>query len=69
MPKNTTTLESCSGRALLACCLTILSGCQTWHTASAIPGLSANRGERQVLRQAKNDPFPSPSEVGIKATK
>jgi len=45
------------------------SGCQTWHASSAIPGLKSKQGERQVLREAKNDPFPSPSEVGMKVTK
>ena len=43
------------------------SGCQALHS-SAIPGMSLESGDRQILRQAKQDPFPSPSDVGIKAS-
>ena len=55
---------SMMGVWLLAC-----SGCQTWQSSSALPGLAAGQGERQVLREAKNDPFPSPSEVGMRVAK
>jgi len=41
-------------------------GCQSWHTSSVLPGLTASKGERLVVKQAKNDPFPSPSDVGFK---
>ncbi len=53
---------------LLGICLIASSGCQTWRS-SAIPGLGSKQGERQVLREAKNDPFPSPSDVGMMGTK
>jgi len=43
------------------------SGCQSWRSA-AVPGLSSKQGERQILKQAKQDPFPSPSDVGMQAT-
>ncbi|MEM8944515.1 MAG: hypothetical protein AAGD11_04965 [Planctomycetota bacterium] len=49
---------------MIACC-----GCQTWQSTAAIPGMGAKRNETKVLQQAKNDPFPSPSDVGLKMTK
>lgn len=54
---------------LIGVCLIASNGCQTWQSTSALPGMVSNQGERQVLREAKNDPFPSPSEVGIKVAK
>jgi len=42
-------------------------GCQSWLASSSLTGLTATKGERLVVKQAKNDPFPSPSDVGIKA--
>jgi hypothetical protein len=51
--------------SLIACCSLPVAGCQAWHHAAAIPGLGSTQGERQVLKQAKNDPFPSPSDVGL----
>ena len=53
---------------LLMLGLIVSSGCQTWQS-SAIPGLGSKLGERQVLREAKNDPFPSPSDVGMMGAK
>ncbi len=44
------------------------TGCQTWRSSSVVPGVFAQKGERQILRQAKQDPFPSPSDVGMKKT-
>ncbi len=41
-------------------------GCQNWQTSSAFSGLTADKGERLIKKQAKNDPFPSPSDVGFK---
>jgi len=57
-----------STTSLLGTVVIASSGCQSWHSA-AIPGLASKQGERQVLRQAKQDPFPSPSDVGMKVTK
>ncbi len=51
--------------SFVASCLLLSSGCQTWHASSAIPGLNGKKGEKLVLQQAKNDPFPSPSDVGL----
>jgi len=45
-----------------------LAGCQSWHTSSGIPGMGASKVERQIIKQAKTDPFPSPDQVGIEAT-
>lgn len=59
----------CVLKSVLGMGLIVSSGCQTWHSSSALPGLKSKQGERQVLREAKNDPFPSPSEVGMKGTK
>ena len=47
------------GMLLIAPC-----GCQTWRSA-AIPGLASKQGEQQVLRQARQDSFPAPSDVGM----
>jgi len=55
--------------SLLGGSLITSSGCQSWRSSSAINGLGSNQGERQILREAKNDPFPSPSDVGMKGTK
>ena len=41
------------------------TGCQSWHTSAVLPGLIATKGERQVVKQARNDPFPSPRDVGM----
>jgi hypothetical protein len=54
---------------LIGVCLIASNGCQSWQSSAALPGLVSGSGERQVLREAKNDPFPSPSEVGIQVAK
>jgi len=46
--------------------LTATIGCQSWQTSSILPGLTTTKGERLIKKQAKNDPFPSPSDVGFK---
>jgi hypothetical protein len=49
-------------------CMTLVvvaAGCQGLSSPSLIPGLAESRRERQIVRQAENDPFPSPSDVGI----
>lgn len=57
----------CAMSLLGAICLAS-TGCQTWRSA-AIPGMASKQGEREVLKQAKQDPFPSPSDVGMTVTK
>ncbi len=51
----------------LAGCLVLVAmvGCQSWLATSSLTGLTATKDERLVVKQAKNDPFPSPSDVGI----
>ncbi len=55
--------------ALLSAFVMLNSGCAMWRSASAIPRLSSKQGEREVLEQAKNDPFPSPADVGLQSAK
>ena len=45
--------------------LSATTGCQSWN--SVLPNLTTSKGERQVVQQARNDPFPSPADVGLKA--
>lgn len=50
--------------------LVVSSGCQTWRSSAALPGgVSAKKNQREVLKNAKKDPFPSPSDVGMTMTK
>jgi len=51
----------------LAGCLVLVAaiGCQSWQSSASLSGLTASKDERLVVKQAKNDPFPSPSDVGI----
>lgn len=58
-----------SSLSAVAVCVLMTAGCQTWKSSSAIPGMSAKKSEREALRQAKHDPFPSPSQVGMQETK
>lgn len=44
---------------------TLVSGCTAWQDSSP-PGLGKWNNERRILQEAKNDPFPSPEQVGIK---
>jgi len=47
--------------------LTASSGCQSWQSSEGvIPGLWATKEERQIVHLAQDDPFPSPSEAGLK---
>ena len=43
--------------------LPALAGCQSW--GSALPDLTTTKDERLAVQQAKNDPFPSPADVGL----
>jgi hypothetical protein len=47
--------------------ISALAGCQSWQSSTGIPGLGASKVERQIVKQAKNDPFPSPDQVGMEA--
>jgi len=55
--------------SLLGGFLITCGGCQMWRSSLAIPGLGSKKVESRVLREAKNDPFPSPSDVGMSETK
>jgi hypothetical protein len=58
------------GRWLACGCLAlavIAGGCQGLSRSSLVPGFAESRQERQIARQAENDPFPSPSDVGIQS--
>lgn len=50
----------------LAIALALSAGCQAW-TSSPLPVGLNTKSERKVMRQAKQDPFPSPKDVGIEA--
>ena len=41
------------------------AGCQAWQSSTGIPVIGSSKGERQIVKQAKNDPFPSPDQVGL----
>jgi|GEM_PF-6411779 len=62
------------GFALLFAFIFVLAGCQSWQSSPGLPGLgfskpglSFSKVERQIVKQAKNDPFPSPKQVGMEA--
>jgi hypothetical protein len=52
--------------AIALALIAALAGCQTWQSKMGVPGLSFSQGERQIVKQAKNDPFPSPDQVDMK---
>lgn len=56
-----------SRTAILFAFIFTLAGCQSWQSSSGLPGLSFSKVERQIVKQAKNDPFPSPKQVGMEA--
>ena len=45
---------------------TLCIGCQGWHASTALPGLKTSRAQQKILQQLEHDPFPTPSEVGMK---
>ena len=47
----------------LALCL---PGCQAWQSSTGIPGLDGWSEDSKIEKSAKNDPFPSPQQVGLK---
>jgi len=57
-----TTLRLALGISLI--CAT--AGCQAWQSTLGATGLGFSNGERQIVKQAKNDPFPTPDQVGMK---
>jgi len=46
---------------LLAC-----GGCQTMSLLPGTSSIISSKGEKKIQKMAKNDPFPSPSDVGMK---
>lgn len=53
--------------AIIAMLLTLfLPGCQTWQSSTGIPGLDGWSEDSKIEKSAKNDPFPSPQQVGLK---
>ncbi len=55
------------GFTLLFAFIFVLAGCQTWQSSSGLPGWGFSKVERQIVKLAKNDPFPSPKQVGLEA--
>ena len=59
-------------RCLSYGCLLLLAasaGCQSLSSSGMMPGLAEAKREKQIVRLATNDPFPSPSDVGLKLPK
>ncbi len=61
-----------ASRCLYLGCLLLFaasSGCQSLSNSGLLPGLAEAKREKQIVRLAENDPFPSPSDVGLKLLK
>ena len=43
----------------------LLAGCQSSVGPLSVPGFGKSSEEIKIERQAKQDPFPSPSDVGL----
>ncbi len=41
-------------------------GCSAWQSSASLPGLGTWNEERNILKKVKNDPFPTPQQVGLK---
>ena len=41
------------------------AGCQSWAPGSGLPGMIAKRNHGHLAKIAAQDPFPSPSDVGL----
>jgi hypothetical protein len=54
---------------LLSVSLLSILGCQTWSSSAGMPGLGKWQKERQIVKQAQNDPFPTPEQVGMSGNK
>ena len=52
--------------AIALALIAALAGCQIWQPSPSVSGLGFSKGERQIVKQAKNDPFPTPDQVGMK---
>jgi|GEM_PF-1836060 len=46
--------------------LLVSTGCSSWQSSGGLPGLTAWNEERSILKKVKNDPFPTPQQVGLK---
>ena len=55
---------ACSMAALLMLFASV--GCSSWQSSAGLPGLTAWNEERNILKKVKNDPFPTPQQVGLK---
>ncbi len=53
---------ACAGLMITAC------GCQSWTGGSGGPGATGRHDEREIVKLVKNDPFPSPEQVGLKSS-
>jgi hypothetical protein len=42
-------------------------GCQQVHQGISLPGITASSQDKKAVQLAKQDPFPSPADVGITA--
>jgi hypothetical protein len=49
---------------LVAFSLVLAAGCQSFAPGS-LAGLSTARKESRILKEAQNEPFPSPADVGL----
>ncbi|MEM9354295.1 MAG: hypothetical protein AAGA92_14910 [Planctomycetota bacterium] len=58
---------ACAGFILTACGLAAC-GCQSWTGGSGGPGSTSRHDEREITKLVKNDPFPSPEQVGLKSS-
>ncbi len=53
----------------LGCCvLLVCGGCQTMSQIPGMGSMISSKGEKKIQKMAKNDPFPSPSDVGLKVS-
>ena len=44
----------------------LLTGCQSLMPGGPAPGVTSRTSEKQIAKLAKNDPFPTPQQVGIR---
>lgn len=61
-------LKSCRRWQYLVCIMLLLisAGCTSWQSPTGLPGLGTWNEERNILKKVKNDPFPTPQQVGLK---
>jgi hypothetical protein len=68
MPKSQTVNDSWRRLSpqviFVALSLIVAGGCQSFAPGS-LAGLSTARKESRILKEAQNEPFPSPADVGL----